>query len=390
MAEAILVRSTTIPEEILNPIYPSESYHKVLVTLRNEDGVAITNAYLNCKDGSTNYNYKTNEKGQCLFTVNSGAANILATNNIEGYIYPDILNTWMNIDAPVGEVTRVNLVHNKQTSPIDFTSSKIIRFMSTRELDLYLIGGGGGGGAGWFKWFNSDYEGQWGYGGGGGGGNYNLYNNIVFEGGNNYNFQAGAGGAKRRYVVINYWRFNNANGYLTNTSDIQNGGAGGTSYIVGTEYSATGGQGGKANFSTGYTSDRHHWATSVAIGGTGNGGYGRGWNALSDGSTSPLSFAGGGGGAAVGNKYYMAKYGRNNDQGDYGFGGSPYGGNGCSTNYQTSVSVFKADSGSRGGGGGGGGFENSWYNDLTDNFDVLNGILDSGSGGAGMMRIIIH
>ena len=84
MAEAIMVRSTVIPDEVLHPIYPLDGYHKILVTYRTDKGGVVQGYNISCNDGSSTYTYSTNEQGQVLFTCNSGAANIFINNNFNG------------------------------------------------------------------------------------------------------------------------------------------------------------------------------------------------------------------------------------------------------------------------------------------------------------------
>ena len=124
-----------------------------------------------------------------------------------------------------------------------------------------------------------------------------------------------------------------------------NANSGGISYIVNTNYSASGGQGGYA---------AHSYNVKAAVGGLGNGGKGYpiyAGNNLTNGKNSPVDFAGGGGGAT------------------YKIGGSPYGGNGAN-------STNNGNAGTRGGGGGGG-IPNAMYS-------------WGGNGGNGLMRIYIN
>lgn len=212
MGECIISRIPIKDESV--PIIAG--YHAILVTLKSNEGSAITNHSINCKDGNNYYNYKTNEKGQCLFVTNSGSANIFVSNNINGIVYSDISNTWINVDAPVGSSDKLNIVHNLGQNKI-ITSNSNIYFLCTRTCDIVLEGGGGSGGLN-----SSTYNGG---GGGGGSGYVNIYNNQILSSGC-YNIVLGKGGS--------------------GVSSITNGYAGGTSYIANTNYSAVGGEGGKS------------------------------------------------------------------------------------------------------------------------------------------------
>lgn len=299
MGEAILTRSTTIPEEILNPIYPVEGRHVLLVTLRDPEGQLMQNYPVLCNDGGTSYTYTTNENGQTKFSCNSGAANIYVNNYNGEYQYLDIVARWTNVDAPIGDTSRINIGLTNGSKLYDFTSSKKFAFWKEKVCDLYIVGGGGGGGAG--DRTGSDDGDIYAYGGGGGAGYMNNYLNQNLK--STYSFIAGSGGT------------------AGNSGGTNSGGTGGTSYIQNTSYSAVGGSGGEGGW---------YRAGPGGKGGLGSGGTGcmdnRGGNS---GGNSPVSFAGGGGGG-----------------GYSGRGGSPGGGSG---------GIDRGGGGSRGGGGGGGG-----------------------------------
>lgn len=360
MAEAILTRGSIDPDSI---IVATPGYHTVLVNLMTDDGRKISNAIVNCMDGSINYSYTTNEKGQVLFTCNSGAANIFVNNNYAGRIYSDISDTWMNIDAPIGGISKINFIHNK-ISIVEFTTNKVFYFQSPREVDLYIVGAGGGAGGSWCAWSGKSGDGWQDYStGGGGGAGYmnNYYNqNISYDVG--YNFIIGVGGVggncynekntSSSAMLSSMWSAAKASNKITN------GNSGGTSYIVGTSYSAAGGGGG--GFAPANGGMTGNWAGSKGIGGLGNGGGTNNSNVYRPtiaAQNSPVTFAGGGGGGGY----------QNNTK------GSPYGGiKGTNNNSNCN--------GSRGGGGGAGyGGANGQY-----------GATRSGSGGNGLLRIEIH
>lgn len=189
MGEALISRAGGGEAEAIIPITPG--YCSLLVTLKTFDGEIIPNASLNCKDGPTWYNYTTNEKGQCLFMCNSGSANISFINRINGIQYIDVSNTNLNIDAPVGSSNRITLIPNN-VSYYQINSSKTFGILSTRTVNLHIVGGGGGGGGSY-----SDYSRDQFTGGGGGAGYMNNYINTVLVKGI-YNFVAGRGGSAGR------------------------------------------------------------------------------------------------------------------------------------------------------------------------------------------------
>lgn len=288
MGECIITRAAGEAEAAL-PISPG--YHTVGVTLRDPFGKIMVNWPVNCIDGSSTYNYKTNEKGQTIFMVNSGSANIFVNNyGSDGIEYIDLPTCWTNIDAPAGLSTKVNINLNNGTVFHEFIANKVFGLYYDRNIsNLILVGGGGGGGS----THTSDSDET--HAGGGGAGYMNQYNNINLINGN-YNFIVGAGGGGGIYNSKYNWGI---------------GFAGGTSYIYNTSYSAIGGKGGGSN------------------GAGGAGGLGKGGNSKTNGTNSPVNFAGGGGGGSG----WLQNFS----------GGSPYGGRG---------GYSSAWSGSRGGGGG--------------------------------------
>ena len=288
-------------------LVPLPGYHSIGVTLKTEDGRALSNALISCKDGNSWYNYTTNEKGQCTFVCNSGAANISVGNNINGIQYIDILPITENVDAPVGLTSLLNLVHPKASS-ITITGSRLVNILVDRIVDLYVVGGGGGG-AGGLTANGSIYDTN---SGGGGAGYLNTYLNINLNIGQ-YNFICGGGGAGGNTANVN-----------RDDISIAYGSTGGTSYIVNTNYSAIGGEGGLAS----------NRIRTAGIGGLGNGGGKINYN-YTQPENSSIDFAGGGGGQ------------RDQD------GGSPYGGKGTWMDWSNSV-FYAATAGQRGGGGGGG------------------------------------
>lgn len=310
MGEALISRAGGGGDaEQIIPITPG--YHTILATVRTDKGTPMVEYPVSCLDGSSQYNYSTNEKGQVMFTCNSGSANIFISNQYNGHRYIDFSNTWSNNPAPIGLTSRVN-INLAQCVFSEFTSSGLFKVSEDRMAENIILVGGGGGGSG--QWYyqapGDDYSSLW-KAGGGGAGYLNQYNQVSLIKNNLYNFVAGAGGSGGNY---------NRNGdYRT-----ENGYAGGTSYIVNTDMSAQGGSGGRQS-----------------RGGTG--GLGSGGNTGRNGANSSVNFAGGGGGGGTNSYDY--------DQG--GYGGWPYGGNGGQWDHYASSSRHGGRAGTRGGGGGG-------------------------------------
>lgn len=214
MGEAIISRSGGGSQETPIPITPG--YHTIRVTLMDWNEKVVQNYKIACNDGTAFYEYTTNDKGQCLFVCNSGAANIHIRNVIDGVTIADIADSWSNVDAPVGLTADLKLNLIKGPDYVDYTGSKTFNTLIVSEADLDIIGGGGGGAAGDYENAEDTYI----YGGGGGaGGGWNRYNNIPINR-SPLSFIAGSGGSGGK------WR----NG-SKHSSDNANGGTGGTSYI---------------------------------------------------------------------------------------------------------------------------------------------------------------
>ena len=276
MAEALLGRGIPkIPEDVLDPIPVTSTTHGIKVTLKDPGGKIMANYPIQCKDGTATYNYTTNEKGQTIFSVNSGAANIFVNNYNGSYQILDISSKWTNIDAPVGMTTRVNInLSNLTNTSYNFTTNKLFEIYFKRNCNLYIVGGGGGGTTCW-DWSSGKWN-------GGGAGYMNTYTNQSLQG--QYNFIRGIGGNGSWYN-------------MNNSSQCRDSGNGGTSYIVETDYYAIGGGSGKSG---------------------GKGGLGYGGNSSNiNGQPSNVTFAGGGGAAAEGS-YGSVTLGNR---------GTPYGGN---------------------------------------------------------------
>lgn len=337
MAEAIISRSSAAAETVV-PVTPG--YHTILVTLKDLDGLPMVNRIVSCKDNKTYYNYTTNEKGQAIFAVNSGYANIFVNNYFNDIQFLDILPIYKNIDAPVGLTSKINLTFDECNKEYyEFTANKKFALLKKRNANLIICGGGGGGG--YFITQSGQGSPSTKISGGGAGGYLNQYNNITLGKRVIYNFIVGIGGAAGTYNRNNY--------------KYVKGNTGGTSYIVNTEYSAIGGNGGNtAYFGTNL---------SKAVGGLGNGAYytwatsANGGTKYWNGTNSSVDFAGGGGGLACEEVEYDGEYDYSTSYKLNRWGGYPYGGGWKGNNYN----------GTRGGGGAGG------Y-----------------AGGAGLMRLYIQ
>lgn len=341
-------------------IIPVPGYHVIGVTLKTEDGRPIANCPLNCKDGSRYYNYTTNEKGQCIFTTNSGSANILILNSIDGLNYRDIVQTWKNVDAPIGGTSLINISHNMQS--VYFTNkTEVFYTMCNRMANIAVTGGGGGGAPGFVikSYMGSNYVSV--AGGGGGSGYLNSKNNTKFSKGY-HSFVSGSGGSGG--IGGNFQYISNV---TSNPST--NARTGGTSYLD-SGYTAIGGNPGKYNEAS--ISNRSEIG---GIGGLGNGSTytvsGSTWLQADNGENSPITWAGGGGaigggqGAGPSDPYLPW------------IGGSPYGGNGAYYNYRGWYYWEAKDGTNSGGGGGGAGFRN----------DGTGSSFKGGNGGSGTMRI---
>ena len=203
-------------------------YHTTLITLKDYQNKAMPNYTINCKDGASWYNYTTNEKGQALFTSNSGSCNFTVFNNI-GARYLDFNTSYMNIDAPLGQTSRHNLIVNKTIGTIYLTASANYRFIIPRNnVNVTLCGGGGGGGGG--VHYSDEYTTKDLTGGRGGSG-YTTSPKFNFQSNVNYYASIGSGGSGGH--SDEYWIYSHA----------ANGSSGGTTTFINT--SATGGGGGE-------------------------------------------------------------------------------------------------------------------------------------------------
>lgn len=259
MAEALIVRKGGSSETIL-PIIPGS--HTILATLRDYTGKKISGYPLNCKDGSRWYNYSTNENGQVLFTCNSGSANISLINGQ----YVDFSAKTINIDAPVGLSSKVNINMDKISS-ILIANNRLFKFFYPHKCNIRIIGGGGGGGEGWAYSDDGDREYVWGQNGGNG--YTSIYNSQQFTANTIYNFIAGNPGT----AAYRYWHSSSSSSKWM----VQESTAGGTSYIAGSSYRANGGSNGYSTYWGDGYSDHTSYLGRPANGGTSTvNGYGAG------------------------------------------------------------------------------------------------------------------
>lgn len=225
MGEALISRAGGGGEaEAIIPITPG--YHTMLITLRDYENKAMPNFTINCKDGSSWYNYTTNDKGQAMFTTNSGSANFTIFNNL-GARYLDFNTSYMNIDSPIGQTSRHDIVINKTTGNLHITTSGNYRFL-IEQPNLKCILCGGGGGAGGAR-ETSDYTHMGGYGGNG----YITNVNGGYSSNVNYYITIGTGGTGGRGDGM--WNYSLG----------EDGGAGGTTtFFNNSAYGGSGGTGG--------------------------------------------------------------------------------------------------------------------------------------------------
>ena len=190
MGEALISRSTTIPDEILNPIDPVAGYCVLVVKVKDADNRPITNLKITCNAAGQLLNYVTNERGATLFTINSGTANVFLNNYLNnGVRVCDYNSRWENdIAAPIGTVQNKNFILDKSTFGRIISNSNCT-FISANNVILNMSGGGGGGGggSGWGRYGQAT----------GGAGGRGYTNNISVEINKNYVYRAivGAGGA---------------------------------------------------------------------------------------------------------------------------------------------------------------------------------------------------
>lgn len=259
MAEALIVRKGGLSETIL-PIIPGS--HTILATLRDYTGKKVSGYPLNCKDGSRWYNYSTNENGQVLFTCNSGSANISLINGQ----YVDFSTKIINIDAPVGLSSKVNISMDKISS-ILIANNRLFKFFYPHKCNIRIIGGGGGGGAGWSRTDDDGWK-DYMWGQNGGNGYISIYNSQSFTANTIYNFIAGNPGTR----AYPYWHSSGDGKWMVQAST-----AGGTSYIVGSSYKANGGSNGYSTYWGDGYSDHSSYLGRPANGGTSTlNGYGAG------------------------------------------------------------------------------------------------------------------
>lgn len=231
MGEAMLTRAGGAggSSEPAIPVLPG--YHSILVTLRDYQGGLVKNYGISCKDGAQTYNYTTNEKGQSLFTTNSGKANFTILNNYGGVRFLDFDTTLVNKDAPLGQTSKLEIKLNKAKTTFVTASGNYKFFLAQNNLNTTLCGGGGGGGGGdWYKTDDGDNSPE---NGGRGGSGYLTNFKGSFDGNMNYYISIGSGGRGGRAD----WQIGK--------SHAENGTSGGSTTMNGTGKSAAGGSGGE-------------------------------------------------------------------------------------------------------------------------------------------------
>lgn len=165
---------------------------QIVANVYDSEGKPFPDVLVCCKDGSTWYNYHSNENGQILFVANSGSVNITATNRSDENAF-----TWIdqsppsviNIDAPVSTSKYTNINYTSYKSDRTYTSVPVysnIRFRNTNSVYVVCGGAGGGGGGNYAEDVRC-------YGGAGGAKNAGTAQVNVDE---TYQMYIGAGGSR--------------------------------------------------------------------------------------------------------------------------------------------------------------------------------------------------
>lgn len=326
MGEAFLVKSLGFkPYDPLDDVVIAEGRCSILAKVVDSEGNFIANCKVNCKDGSTWYNYTTNDQGTALFQCNSGAANITASNYGSDFRIFDQQPNTVNIDAPVGTKFSIDIPLAKCTSFSEISGSHTGIFrVSDNISNLNVVGGGGGGSPGNYYSYH-DYSGGWSEywsrgGGGGGGGSRNFSSSVVVARNQNYTFTIGSGGE------TNLSRFCGYAGGTSSAFELSALGGSGASYCIGGNGGIGLYNGGKGGNGYNNTSGRLYWSNETGYDGTNGAG------------------GGGGGGSMITGTYCLG--GSNGGRWGGGFELSAY---------------SMANNGSGGGGGGGGVPNSSWY-----------------------------
>lgn len=278
MGEALISRTSTIPDEVLNPINPVEGYCVLVPTIFDSSGKPIESCKVTCIDGDRTFTYNTNSKGKVLFTVNSGSVNLFINNSYaNNSIMLDQRSAWYNqTEAAIGTVSNQNFTLEYQGS-VNVTKNGNYAFVVTNFISGVIAGAGGGGG-GWNKAYDSEYGWMYGNGGRGGSGGSPTLNNFAVSKNATYRFIIGSGG----YAGSDNY---NVGGFPRGASA---GGSGGTTTAF--NRSATGGGGGPVCYLS-------PWSTPTVGSGTsyGSGGYGGAGGTQSQGSTISQAQPGGSG-----------------------------------------------------------------------------------------------
>ena len=239
MGEAILTRTTTIPDEILNPINPVPGACILNFKVVDSDNKPVGGMPVTCKDGSLTYTYNTNDTGIVRFTTNSGQCNLTFSNTLNNKVRVlDHATLVQNmVEAPVGTVVNDTIKLNYLTSASLSGTGKAM-FLTTNFININLAGGGGGGG-GAVDGTMWDGDGSWhemkANGGSGGTGQGKSINNISIVKNEIYNFSYGYGGRGGSKASAD-----------DNNTYAGSGATGGTSYFG--SYSSVGGGGGSGAY----------------------------------------------------------------------------------------------------------------------------------------------
>ena len=304
MGEALISRSGGGEAEAILPVVPGIC--TLLVSVKDSLNRPAANIMVNCKDGNSWYNYTTNDKGQVMFSTNSGSANISVFNRFSNGIWIlDQKSNILNIDAPVSTSNKINVIFEGYTKnyELNFTKSSSgnnaptppifptgnYAFLISNQINVFVGGGGAGGSVSVLT----------GIGGGAGGANLATIN--INKGQLYYGYLASGGvGASKS------WDY----------SGTVNGGSGGTTTFAG--------------ISAGGGSFNKYGSGIYVTGNSGNssslsnfGGGGQNSSHLSD-STSTIGSPGGGIGGhsyKVDDKIYWSPMNGGNGQDGLGGGG---------------------------------------------------------------------
>lgn len=310
------------PDAVFQKLAMPYGYYGFDVTTVFSNGKVAPHIILNGLQDFYGNTVKTDSNGRCKIAVSESST---PTVTISGYL--DVVDTSVVLSSQEGIVfTPVQITIDANTDTQTFSTSTTKMVTGATVFDFTAVGGGGGGTCS--RWGSE-------YGGAGGGGGYIKSATNISLPNSTISFTIGSGGVS---------------GYKSSDAD---------------EGSAYGGSGGESSVkkSDGSTIVSANGGSGASKG-TGGAGNGKGGNVNSVGEDasgylfddSSLGVPGGGGG------------GGGNDKTGTGTpisGGTPYGGTGSYSVYNTTeggYNNYNATSGSGYGGGGGGGAQTNYGN----------------------------